>query len=327
MSEKKRNKKKFNKKYILTSDSIKESNRNKSFIRLIFHFLKNLPPIIVAFLSFVALNLLAFFYNQFIEKFNSGYLHAFGILSNIPIEKMTSHSKIMSFIFLTLGLILILSILYFVYRNIDKFKHHKLIFSICCFSLFYSFWLSYYLYILCLDNHFPIETVVIELFNIGIIWIISFLCTVLAFLFFFGVLPFIHSLYDKPTKSNLSDSNEEKIAKSIPYLCFSLIALIGLFFIISTQQIAFSMGESYATQEIGFPSFTKEADINEDNKIHSEIKRYIIIAKVADTYYLAIQADTITKIDNEIISNPVYQIIDISEIELIDARNPLHNNS
>ena len=90
------------------------------------------------------------------------------------------------------------------------------------------------------------------------------------------------------------------------------------------------MGESYAQMEKSFPSFKKViVNPNNDDNSSSNLKEleYIIIAKVKDTNYLVVQADTIsdfTSLDNKN-NTTIYKIVDISEMDLTDTENPIRN--
>lgn len=232
MSKKKYRMDKSNKNFNLETinapnNTINESEQKSKAVKSIIKWFKKLPiPILGAFLSFVGLNLSSLFSNILIEKFNSGYLKAFGILSNIPIERITSHSKLMTFIFSIISLLFVSYIIYHTYMIYKDSKHAKIIFFILCFLVVFVYWFFLYLYILCLDNYYSIWIGIITLVTVKDIWLISFVTALFLTLYFFATHPSSHSSEHEVKTSKFSNLS---IVKKPKYIMHNIVKKLKSF--------------------------------------------------------------------------------------------------
>lgn len=266
--------------------------------------LKKIPIAnILAFLSFISLNLYNIYSNHLIEKFNSSYLHAFGISSNIQIENITTHSKIIVFIIFTLGSILISYLINNLFKFLTSKKIiHYITFFILCFIIVYLFWLVFLIYLMCIENYYPLFDVINLIFFTSTVYIVSLIMTL--FITLSLIIMKIIQFFSK-------EKNKENSLSLSTTLC-----IFSIYFIIAFDLLSVALGESYAKLETYYPSFELKNN-NEQVSSGSNAIQYIVIAKIKDTNYLIAEADTISK------DNTVYQIFDIKGIELTDVENPL----
>ena len=276
------------------------------YVKRLWNLIVNgsMPEILLGLLSFFGVTIWASLTNHYTSKFYSGYLSKFGITSNLSIEKITIHSKLMLFIVLLLELFLASYLIFVIKRSLsvrcnnNKAKtFFKLLIS--SFITIYLFWLSLFLYLLCIENSFLITDILKILLTEKTLWIAAFLSS-------FGTT-FI--LFPYNSSNNNVDKHNQRSKKTNPRFVLLITLMALIFTLCAFEGCCYIFGKSFAELELTYPSFSQSGTT------------FIVIASVSNDKYLVIKEDEINSG-----KSPTYKIMNIEGLCLSDTLNPLFNN-